>query len=248
MPHALVAQPAAKRSYAGSAFGGLGYRRRASPEYVVGGTIAVCVAVYLFKESAQLDFDKPNEYLRRQRDWNGFELLQQNFVLSRQNVDEGRWWTLITHTFTHFSPLHLAANMMTLWYIGRPIVLFYGAPTYALVWLSAGVGSGALSIYWSDIINQAVKRKIIQKPFWVQPYRPDGAVGAVGASGSILGMIGVEACVFPGQRLWPLGFVAFSILCLENDWLPQFGHKAHVGGMAIGATWWLLFLRRRRGW
>lgn len=125
---------------------------------------------------------------------------------------------------------------MTLWYIGRPIVLFYGAPTYALVWLSAGVGGGALSIYWSDIMNQAVKRKIIQKPFWIQPDRPQ-----VGLSGSILGMIGVEACAFPGRRLWTLGFVAVSILCLENDWLPEFGHKAHLGGMAVGATWWLLF-------
>lgn len=30
-----------------------GYRRLANPDYVVGGTIAACVGVYLFKESAQ---------------------------------------------------------------------------------------------------------------------------------------------------------------------------------------------------
>jgi membrane associated rhomboid family serine protease len=189
-----------------------------------------------------MDFDQPNEYLR-QRDRNGLEFLRQNFVLSRQNVGEGRWWTLITNTFTHFSPLHLAVNMLALWNVGRPIVLFYGGPTYALLWLGAGVGDGALQIYWSDIMRQAVKRKIIKKTFWDQEDR-----GGVGASSSLSRMFAVMACLDPRSASWTLGIAAFSILCLENEWLPDIGHKSHLGGMAVGATSWFLFLRRRRGW
>lgn len=89
----------------------------------------------------------------------------------------------------------------------------------------------ALQIYWLDIMRQAVQRKIIEKPFWVQAGAP-----SVGASGSISGMVGVMTFVFPGTSLWTLSFVAGSILCLENDWLQNIGHKAHLGGMTIGAT------------
>jgi membrane associated rhomboid family serine protease len=167
--------------------------------------------------------------------------LQQNFVLYRQNLDGGRWWTLITSTFTHFSPAHLALNMFTLWSVGRPLVLFYGAPTYALLWLGAGVGGGALQIFWSDITRQAVKRKI-SKPFWVREDRGTG-----GASGSILGIIGVLSCTFPTNSSWIFGFVTGSTLCLEYDWLPMLGHKSHLGGIAVGASLWLLSFRRRRG-
>jgi membrane associated rhomboid family serine protease len=115
--------------------------------------------------------------------------------------------------------------MFTLWSVSRPLVLFYGAPTYALLWLGAGVGGGALQIYWSDIMRQAVKRKTISKPFWIQEDR-----GAVGASGSILGMIGVLSCAFPTNSSWILGFVTGSVLCLEYDLLPMLGHKSHLGG------------------
>jgi membrane associated rhomboid family serine protease len=190
-----------------------------------------------------MESDKPNEYLGRGNNRNRLEFLEQNFVSSRRNVDEGRWWTLITSTFTHFSLPHLGVNMYTLWSFGRPIVLFYGVPTYVLLWLGAGVGGNAFQIYWSDIVKQAVNRKIIKKPFGIQEDR-----GGVGASASILGMIGVISCAFPSNSLFALGFVTGSILCIQYGWLPWIGHKSHLGGMATGATWWLLFLRRRRGW
>lgn len=38
--------------------------------YVVGGTVVACVDVWLYAASAQLEPNKPDEYLRRRRDRN----------------------------------------------------------------------------------------------------------------------------------------------------------------------------------
>lgn len=65
------------------------------------------------------------------------------------------------------------------------------------------------------------------------------------------GLLGVTGCAFPrvfGRSA--IGVVVFSVVCLAGDFLPQLGHVSHMGGLAGGAVWWLLFLSRKgpRGW
>jgi membrane associated rhomboid family serine protease len=221
---------------------------------IVGSTIALCTGIFLYKEYAVKESTKPKGYggIISQRPSDArkaLDIYRQNFELSRQNVKEGRWWTLITHTLAHGNWLHLIVNMMALWSVGRPIVLLYGPVTFVSVWLAAGVGGGYLGINWPSIMDEAVKRKIISKSFGPhKDSRLEETQGAVGASGSILGMIGVLTCAFPRVYLpQTLAIAGFSVICAAFDLIPELGHIGHLGGMATGAAWWLLFLRRRRG-
>jgi hypothetical protein len=106
------------------------------------------------------------------------------------------------------------------------------------LWLGAGIGGGALQIYCTDIVKKSKKRNIIETPFWVQYEIP-----VVGASATLIGMLGVMDCAFPGQYISSsLVLMAVSIFCIEYDWFQWIAHKAYISGISIGATWWLLFL------
>lgn len=116
----------------------------------------------------------------------------------------------------------------------------YGAPMFGLVWVAAGVGGAAIDTYWPEINEHAIRHGIIHKPIGVQSREKV----SIGASGSICGLAGIIACIFPPARLQMLGFAGFSIICVATDTLPNLGHVDHLAGMAIGATMWLVLLRR----
>lgn len=42
------------------------------------------------------------------------EYMSQNYTLSRKNIAEGRWWTIITSAFSHIDLAHLGINMLVL--------------------------------------------------------------------------------------------------------------------------------------
>jgi membrane associated rhomboid family serine protease len=219
------------------------YRRRVSPNAVVGGTIALCTSVWLYSVIANEESTKPKQWGQRQKQ--KLELFRENFVASRANLKQGRWWTLVTHTFAHTEWWHLGMNMMALWSLGPYLIALHGARTFALVWLTAGAGGAAVQIYWPEIVREAMKRKIISKPFG----NVHGNELGLGASGSISGLFGVLACTIPRVFMpQALLFAGFSAVCLTYDFLPGVGHINHLGSMAIGASTCLLFLRRARGW
>lgn len=42
------------------------------------------------------------------------EYMVDNYTLSRKNIAEGRWWTLLTSAFSHYDLAHLGINMLVL--------------------------------------------------------------------------------------------------------------------------------------
>lgn len=42
------------------------------------------------------------------------QYMNDNYTLSRNNVAEGRWWTVITSAFSHIDLAHLGINMLVL--------------------------------------------------------------------------------------------------------------------------------------
>ena len=40
--------------------------------------------------------------------------MTENYTLSRNNIAEGRWWTVITSAFSHHDLAHLGINMLVL--------------------------------------------------------------------------------------------------------------------------------------
>lgn len=42
------------------------------------------------------------------------QYMNDNYTLSRKNIAEGRWWTVITAAFSHYDLAHLGINMLVL--------------------------------------------------------------------------------------------------------------------------------------
>src|SRR5690349_8087044 len=53
-------------------------------------------------------------------------------VLFGPAVAQGDWWRLITSAFLHYGPIHLAFNMVALWWIGTPVENYLGRWRYLL--------------------------------------------------------------------------------------------------------------------
>lgn len=56
----------------------------------------------------------PDSYAYRQAQAKHLKYMDENYTLSRKNMAEGRWWTLITSSFSHIGMTHLGINMFIL--------------------------------------------------------------------------------------------------------------------------------------
>jgi membrane associated rhomboid family serine protease len=79
----------------------------------------------------------------------------------------GQWWRLVTAIFLHAGLLHIGFNLWCLFDLGPQVESLFSSAKFVVFYLVAGVAGFLLSFWWS--------------PFGM----------SVGASGSILGMIGV---------------------------------------------------------
>jgi membrane associated rhomboid family serine protease len=81
-------------------------------------------------------------------------------------LEHGEWWRLITAAFLHYGPIHLALNMLALWWLGAPVELALGRWRFLLLYVVSGLAgsAGALLFSPNDI--------------------------TVGASGAIFGLLG----------------------------------------------------------
>lgn len=140
---------------------------------------------------------------------------QVNFL-----VAQGQFWRIFTATFLHASILHIGLNMLSIFFIGPAVELFYGKWRYLLIYLVSGIAGGIASYI---LLPQAVL--------------------LVGASGSIAGIFGALGAFFfinrralgaagnamIGQWLfWLLINVAFGFSGGNIAW------QAHLGGLVSG--------------
>jgi membrane associated rhomboid family serine protease len=135
---------------------------------------------------------------------------------------EGEWWRLVTSMFLHYGPIHLALNMLALWYIGQLLEQALGPARYLGIYLASGIagGAGALVIgSRSELLD------------------PSPGTPTVGASGAIFGILGA-AIVLERQRTYVLGGSAMSLLVLNLAFtfaVPNISIGGHVGGLVAGA-------------
>src|SRR5688572_24481912 len=108
-------------------------------------------------------------------------------VLAAPLVDQGDWWRLITAAFLHYGPIHLAMNMLGLWWFGGAVEQVLGRGRYLLLYLVSGLAGSAGALILS----------------------PNALT--VGASGAIFGILGA-AFVLDRQRTYVLGGGADAII------------------------------------
>ena len=81
-------------------------------------------------------------------------------------VADGDWWRLITAAFLHGGPIHLAFNMLALWWFGQTLEATLGRGRFLLLYLVSGLAGSAGALVAS----------------------PEGVTG--GAAGANVGIIG----------------------------------------------------------
>lgn len=134
-------------------------------------------------------------------------------------IDDGEFWRVFTAMFLHANLTHVLFNMWALYLFGPALERRFGSPSFAVLYLAAGLGGGSL--------YHAVGR--------LDP--------AVGASGAIFGLMGALLAATYRQRHTPAGRAVFSqlmLLLLINLSLPfivaNIAWEAHVGGLVAGAA------------
>jgi len=140
-------------------------------------------------------------------------------------VANGEWWRLITAAFLHYGPLHLAMNMLVLWFVGGPIESAIGRLQYLLLYLVSGLAgsAGALLVSPNSI--------------------------TVGASGAIFGLFGALAVLEYQHTGVLIGGPAFTLIALNlviTFLLPGISWGGHVGGLIGGALGMLALSRLGR--
>ncbi|XP_040929365.1 presenilins-associated rhomboid-like protein, mitochondrial isoform X2 [Betta splendens] len=140
---------------------------------------------------------------------------------------------MLLSTFSHFSFLHMAANMYVLWSFSTSAVTMLGREQFMAVYLSAGVVSTFVS-YVSKMVT--------------------GRFGpSLGASGAIMTVLAAVCTKMPEAKLAIIFLPMFTfsaanalkaIVAMDTAGLVLgwkfFDHAAHLGGAMFG-IWYVLF-------
>jgi rhomboid protease GluP len=138
------------------------------------------------------------------------------------------YWRMLTALFLHFGALHLIFNLYALFVIGPGLERIIGSVRFAFYYVLTGLGSsaGVLLLRLSDLS------------------RPEQLVGA---SGCVMGMVGVWAGYllrhrhepFAGRRLQNIVLIV-AIQSAFDLSTPQISMVAHLSGLMTGVLLGLL--------
>ena len=139
------------------------------------------------------------------------------------SIRAGEQYRMITSAFLHADIMHLAFNMLTLYFFAPVVIGFMGMWTFILVYFVSLVAGSLLTLFFH------------KDDYW---YR------AIGASGAVTGILYSSILLAPDMMLslyffipipayvFGIGYLLYSIYGMKakND---NIGHVAHFGG-AIG--------------
>ena len=166
-----------------------------------------------------------------------------NFLISWNALEEGRYWTLVTSEFSHILLIHFFLNMYVLASFGPIVEQIIGSARFFVFYMTAAIVA--------SFGHAGVSAFILGKP----------ELPALGASGAISGVILLFSLMFPRARLLLFGVIPVSALNgallfvgldvagliwqAEGGGLP-IGHGAHLGGAATGVLYDFLVVRQLR--
>ena len=138
-------------------------------------------------------------------------------------VAHGDWWRLITSAFLHASVLHIAFNMLALWWLGSPVELALGRARYLGLYIVSGLAGSAGAL--------------LADPHSV----------TVGASGAIFGLLGA-GLILEWQATGSLAgnYLMLIVINLAISFaVPGISYGGHIGGLVGGIVTTLRVHARR---
>jgi rhomboid protease GluP len=178
------------------------------------GLITACVLVYLGVAALGVSPQYP---------WNAALVVQPPEVLYQgalipELVARGEWWRLLSSIFLHSGFVHLALNMLSLYYLGLFAEEAFGRGRFLALYLISGIAGGIAYLYFGSFTGPVV-----------------------GASGAIFGLLGgvfgftLQRGTFSWQNpiirqllvLTAINlYIGFSVRNISNT--------AHIGGLIGG--------------
>jgi rhomboid protease GluP len=146
---------------------------------------------------------------------------------------EGEYWRLLTSLFLHYGPLHLLFNLYALFIIGPGLEQAIGSIRFGICYLLSGLGSG-IGVLLLRLAGLNSGEQL------------------VGASGCVMGLVGVWAGLLLRHRHAPMAgrrlkniLVIIAIQAAFDLSTPQISMAAHMSGLATGVALGLVFAPRR---
>jgi rhomboid protease GluP len=177
------------------------------------GLIGACVAVYVAVAVASQSYGYPINFgLVTQPQ----EVLAGGALLP-EFVARGKVWLLVTSIFLHSGFIHLALNMLSLYFLGSFVEEVFGGWRFASLYALSGLAGGVAYLYFG------------------------GAGPAVGASGAIFGLLGsiFGYTIRRGTFSWQNPLIRqLLILTALNIYIglsvDNISNTAHLGGLFGG--------------
>ena len=131
-----------------------------------------------------------------------------------EGVADGEWYRMVTSMFAHEAPLHIAFNMLSLWWIGGPLETALGRARYLALYFVSGLAGSAL-VY------------VLGSP----------ATSTLGASGAIFGLFGATAVLMRRLNYDMRPVIALLVINLifTFGW-SGISWQAHIGGLVAGVV------------
>lgn len=165
--------------------------------------------------------------------WRTDVLYNKGDLAWRAVVERREYYRIYTSMFLHAGLSHLGSNMLVLYFLGEIIERRMGRIRYALLYVLAGTGAGAASV-------------------WYQ-YETGSLIGSVGASGAIYGVLGAMLWFvvagrgsFQGVTLTRmLVFLVYSMYSGLTS--TNIDNAAHIGGLICGFLLTALLTVKKKG-
>lgn len=149
------------------------------------------------------------------------------------SIQRGERERIFTSGFLHVDVMHLAFNMLTLYFFSDVIMFFFGQTKYILIYL-ASLAAGNLFALWF--------------------HRNEYYYSAVGASGAVMGILYAAILLNPNRDIYlmfipigipayvfGIGYLLYTIYGMKAR-TDNIGHTAHFGGAIGGYVLTLAFM------
>jgi membrane associated rhomboid family serine protease len=149
-----------------------------------------------------------------------------DFALHGPSVAEGEWYRLITSGFLHANVMHIAFNMLILFFLGRLLEPALGTPRF-------------LALYFASLLAGSLGALL---------FEPDAFT--IGASGAVFGLAAATFVIARGRGMDALaGQIGFLVLfnlffSLASE---RISLGAHLGGLIGGAICALAIVAGEKG-
>jgi membrane associated rhomboid family serine protease len=194
-------------------------KRGARPYPVTIALVAINVGVYLLELAIGGSADGTNNSIF----YKG-ALFAHGYFDGSPGVADGGWWRLMSAAFLHYGVIHLALNMLALYWFGRVLENVIGSLRFLLLYVACGLAGSAGALY-------------------LTPNSP-----TVGASGAIFGVLGAllvlerRGAIQSGGQI--LALIVLNLVLTFS--LSGISIGGHIGGLVAGVVLMLLYLEFRR--